>query len=296
MENKIIEIDKLRKSYGKSEILHKLDFTLEEGEVYGLIGRNGAGKTTFMKLIVGLIKPISGKIKFNHCSNEDIGALIENPGLFMNLSAYDNMKIKAILVGANRGEIEELLELVGLGNHKKTKVSKFSFGMRQRLSIALAILGNPKLLLLDEPINGLDPQGISEIRKLITKINKERKITILISSHILSELGLICSRFGFIDSGNFLMDISREDLELECCKQIIISDSENDGEVDVYLNENNIVYRRSENEIKIYLRESDNESELFFLLNNLHMNKVKIVEKKTLEAYYFEITENRREC
>lgn len=295
MGDKILEIEDLKKSYGKNEVLHNTRFILNSGEIYGLIGRNGAGKTTFMKLIAGLIKPSSGKVVFHNCSSDDIGALIENPGLYMNLSAYDNMKIKAILVGADKNEIIELLELVGLKEHKKTKVSKFSLGMKQRLSIALALLGSPKLLLLDEPINGLDPQGITEIRNLIIQINKEKNITVMISSHILSELGLICSRFGFIEAGTFFVDISREKLELNCCKQIIVLKDDKVGNLIEYLNESQIVYEVNENKVKIYIRQEDNETGIVSLIDNLNIVKVDMIEKKSLEEYYFEITENRKE-
>lgn len=295
MGDRILEIKDIKKSYGKSEVLHNTRFILNTGEIYGLIGRNGAGKTTFMKLITGLIKPTSGKVVFHNCNPDDIGALIENPGLYMNLSAFDNMKMKAILVRADNNEIIELLELVGLKEHKKTKVSKFSLGMKQRLSIALALLGNPKLLLLDEPINGLDPQGISEIRNLIIQINKEKDITVLISSHILSELGLVCSRFGFIDAGTFFRDISSEKLELDCCKQIIVLKNEEIDKLIEYLKKSRMVYENNENKVKIYIREEDNESTILSLIDNLNIIKADVIEKKSLEDYYFEITENRKE-
>ncbi|MDR0890854.1 MAG: ATP-binding cassette domain-containing protein [Endomicrobium sp.] len=290
MEDKILEIKDLKKTYRKREVLHNTNFILNTGEIYGLIGRNGAGKTTFMKLITGLIKPTSGKVIFHNCSTNDIGLLIENPGLYLNLSAYDNMKIKAILVETNNNEIIELLELVGLKECRKMKVSKFSLGMKQRLSIALALLGNPKLLLLDEPVNGLDPQGISEIRNLIIRINKERNITILISSHILSELGLVCSRFGFIDNGNFFMEISREKLELNCCKQIIVLKDENIDKLIECLNRARMMYEIEENEVKIYIKEN-NEIKIVSLIDKLSLNIVNTFEKKSLEDYYFKITE-----
>lgn len=294
MEDKILEIEDLKKSYGKKEVLHNTNFVLNSGQIYGLIGQNGAGKTTFMKLIAGLIKPSSGDVKFYNCDSNDIGVLIENPGLYTNLSAYDNMKIKAILVGAGKKEIIELLELVGLNEHKATKVSKFSLGMKQRLSIALALLGNPKLLILDEPINGLDPQGIFEIRNLIMRLNKERGITVLISSHILSELGLICSRFGFIDNGTYFMDISREKLELNCCKQIIVRKDDNVEKMIGYLNDSKTVYELDEDKVKVYIQEN-NYNKILSLIDDLGLSKVDMIEKKSLEDYYFEIIENRKE-
>ena len=290
MEDKILEIKEVKKSYRKREVLHNTNFVLKTGEIYGLIGRNGAGKTTFMKLITGLIKPTSGEVIFYDCSRTDIGALIENPGVYLNLSAYDNMKIKAILVGAEKNEITELLELVGLKECKSIKVSKFSLGMKQRLSIALALLGNPKILLLDEPINGLDPQGISEIRNLIIRINKEKNITVLISSHILSELGLVCSRFGFIEDGNFFMDISREKLELDCCKQIIVLKDDNTDKLIGYLNESKTVYELYESKVKIYIQE-ENEIKVESFIDNLGLSIINTFEKKSLEDYYFKIME-----
>ena len=296
MKNNILEINNLKKNYGKKEALHNINFILNKGEIYGLIGRNGAGKTTLMKAISGQIKPTSGEIIFHNCSSNDIGALIENPGLYMNLSAYDNMKIKAILAGVGKNEIIELLGLVGLKEYKATKVCKFSLGMKQRLSIALSLLGNPQLLLLDEPINGLDPQGISEIRNLIIQINREQNITVLISSHILSELGLICSRFGFIDEGIFFKDVSRKQMELECCKQIRVLKDKMIDQLIEYLDKSEMIYEIEEKEVKIYIQEDDDEGILLSLINNLNLVKKGMDKKKSLEEYYFEITEARKEC
>ncbi|MBO0994635.1 ABC transporter ATP-binding protein [Bacillus sp. SD088] len=198
MSRVIIEVKQLTKQFKSKVAVDKADFKIFKGEIFGLIGRNGAGKSTLLKMIGGLMYPSSGKIhlfdrvvKDNHSYFERMGLLIENVGLYPYYSAYENLDLIAIIYGLkNRKKpINELLKLVGLDGSNKTKVKNYSMGMKQRLGIAVALMGSPDVLILDEPINGLDPQGIFEIRKLIFELNKTG-ITIIISSHILEELSM----------------------------------------------------------------------------------------------------------
>ena len=176
----MLHIKNLHKSYGAFEVLRGLEMNVNKGDIYGFIGRNGAGKTTAMRLILGLARPTSGKIKlFNsddlNAQRKKIGSLIEAPGLYKRCSALENMKRFSILYGGDDKEIEELLSFVGLNGVGNKKVGQFSLGMKQRLGIAIALLGNPEVLILDEPVNGLDPAGIKEVRDLLLKLNKSKK-------------------------------------------------------------------------------------------------------------------------
>ena len=214
MNENVVEINNLCKTYKDTKAVAHVNMTIKKGDIYGFIGRNGAGKSTTLKMIVGLIFPTSGQIKLfgesrNKFTDRRIGSLIENPGLYPNLSAYDNMELKAIALGLkDKEKIIELLNLVKLDYKSKKIVKKFSLGMKQRLAIALALLGNPDLLILDEPINGLDPEGIRQIREVIQYLNENKKMTIIISSHILGELSKIATRYGIIRDGQMIEEIS----------------------------------------------------------------------------------------
>lgn len=227
----VIETKKLTKKFPNKIAVNQVDIHVEQGDIYGLIGKNGAGKTTTMRMILGTLFPTDGEILLFGNSNlaaerKRIGSLIEAPGLYRNCSAYENMKRFSILYGGTDQEIKEILDFVGLGNVGKKKAGHFSLGMKQRLGIALALLGNPELLVLDEPINGLDPAGIKEIRDLITKLNKEKGVTFLISSHLLDELGKIATRYGIINNGELVDEISAEELQ-ERCKTCLIIEVDN---------------------------------------------------------------------
>lgn len=234
MRDIIVKTEKLSKSYGKFKALDEVDMTVYQGDIYGLIGRNGAGKTTIMKIISGLAVKTEGVFevfsKSGEASAEDkkrIGCLIENPAFFGNMTAYQNLKYYAIQKGiADTKQIDDALALVGLTNTGKKKYRQFSLGMKQRLGIALAVLDNPDLIILDEPINGLDPIGISELRETFKKLNSERGITIIISSHILSELYAVANRFLFIENGKVLKEITKEDLEIACKRCIVVKTSD----------------------------------------------------------------------
>ena len=196
----------LSKKYGSRYVVRGVNMTINKGDIYGFIGKNGAGKTTFMRVILGLSEPTEGSFElFGGISREEAGrktgALIEAPGIYPNCTAKENMKRFALLKGADANSIDGILEFVGLGDVGNKKAGKFSLGMKQRLGIAVALLGDPEFLVLDEPVNGLDPAGMKEVRDLIVKLNKERGITVLISSHLLDELSKIVTRYGIINNG-----------------------------------------------------------------------------------------------
>lgn len=224
----IIETEVLTKRYGKRLCVNNISIHIAKGDIYGFIGRNGAGKTTAMRLILGLARPTSGKIKlFNsddlNAQRKKIGSLIEAPGLYKRCSALENMKRFSILYGGDDKEIEELLSFVGLNGVSNKKVGQFSLGMKQRLGIAIALLGNPEVLILDEPVNGLDPAGIKEVRDLLLKLNKEKNVTIMISSHLLDELAKITTKYGIINNGVLVEEIDAQKLMERCKNNIVIS-------------------------------------------------------------------------
>lgn len=229
MQEIVLETNNLTKKYKDFVALDSASITIHKGDIYGLIGRNGAGKTTLMKLVTTLTTKSGGS--FSLFGNEGelteskrrIGCLIESPAFFENLTAYQNLKYYSIQKGiVNEKQINKVLKVVDLYKDKNKKFKKFSLGMKQRLGIAFAILDNPDFIILDEPINGLDPIGIKEIRDTLKRLNEEEKITILVSSHILSELYLLANHFCFIDKGRIIKDISKEELDLECSKCIVI--------------------------------------------------------------------------
>lgn len=219
MEN-ILETRSLTKKYGDKIAVNGMSLHVRRGDIYGLIGKNGAGKTSLMKLLLGLTTPDSGEMVLLGERNADrarrkIGSLIEAPALYKNETAFENMKRFAILSPTSDAEIRKILQLVGLGNTGTKKAGAFSLGMRQRLGIAIALLGNPEVLILDEPINGLDPAGIKEIRDIIIELNR-RGVTFLISSHLLDELGKIATNYGIVSGGVLVEEITAEALAAKC--------------------------------------------------------------------------------
>lgn len=236
MGNYIVETNNLTKQYGTQKSVADLNIHVRKGKIYGLLGRNGAGKTTTMKMLLGLSKPTSGEIKIWGKSLQKnrkrllprIGSLIEAPGFYPNLTATENLCIFATLRGVpNRHAIKGALDLVGLPYKDKKLFSQYSLGMKQRLAIALSVMHDPELLILDEPINGLDPIGIAEVRSFIRELCDKKGKTILISSHILSEIALLADDIGIIDHGTLLEEASLEELERESSKHIhfIVSDT-----------------------------------------------------------------------
>lgn len=221
----ILQTQQLTKSYGKFKALDNLSLNIPKGAIYGIVGRNGAGKTTLIRMITGLSYPTSGGftlmgVKYTDSkmleARRKIGAVVETPSLHPEMSARDNLIQQTKALGLSNDKIDGLLKLVGLGDTGKKKAKNFSLGMRQRLGIAFSLVGDPEFLVLDEPINGLDPQGIMEVREMIIKLNKEKGITILISSHILDELSRLATHYGFVERGRVIKEMSAEELEREC--------------------------------------------------------------------------------
>ena len=229
MKEVILKTYNITKKYGNQVAVNNVNMTIRKGEIYGFIGQNGAGKTTLIRLITGLIHKTGGEIELLGATGENelnksrtmVGSLIETPSFYTNMTARENLEVSRLVRDIpGKKCIDEVLELVGLKDVEKKKVKNFSLGMRQRLGIANALMGNPKLLILDEPINGLDPMGIVEIRELLKKINKEKDMTILISSHILSELSELATTYGIISNGKLIEEITAEELA-EKCRQYI---------------------------------------------------------------------------
>ena len=224
----LLETNSLTKQYGRHKAVNSVNLHVRQGDIYGLIGRNGAGKTTLLKMISGLASPTEGdftlfgkrgKSAYRYLSR--VGSLIEAPGVYPNLTAEDNLRLKSLAMGVRRKEeIEELLSVVGLLDTGKKKVKNFSLGMKQRLGIALALVGSPDIVVLDEPINGLDPQGIAEVRDTLFRLNREKHITLIISSHILEELSKIATHYGIIHDGVLIQELTREELLAKCSERI----------------------------------------------------------------------------
>lgn len=224
----VLKTNALNKNYRGFKALNELSMNIPKGTIYGFIGKNGAGKTTLIRLICGLQEPTSGDYTLYGRKNTDkeivksrrrMGAVVETPSIYLDMTAVDNLKVQYRILGIPSFDgLTEILKLVGLENAGKKKAKNFSLGMRQRLGIAIALVGDPDFLVLDEPVNGLDPQGIIDIRELILKLNREQQITVLISSHILDELSKFATHYGFIDNGHIVKEMSAVELEAACKK------------------------------------------------------------------------------
>lgn len=230
----ILKTENLTKVYGKTKVVNAVNMHIKKGDIYGFIGKNGAGKTTFMRMVAGLAAPDGGEMelfgkKELEKERRRIGTLIEAPGCYPNLTARDNLEIIRRSFGiTNRHTVDEMLEFVGLADAGKKKVKNFSMGMKQRLGIAISLFRNPDFLILDEPINGLDPAGIKEIRDLLVKLNQEKQITILISSHILGELSKVATRYGIIRDGALIEEFTAEELSERCrrCQKLAVDSAD----------------------------------------------------------------------
>ncbi len=294
----ILKADALCKSYKNFKALNRLSMSIPKGSIYGLVGKNGAGKTTLIRLICGLQEPTSGEYTLYGRKNTDkdaaksrrrMGAVIETPAVYLDMTAADNLKQQYQILGLPSYDgLEDILALVGLADTGKKKVKNFSLGMRQRLGIAVALAGSPDFLVLDEPANGLDPQGIIEMRELILKLNREQQITILISSHILDELSRLATHYGFIDRGHMVKEISARDLEAACrkCVQIKVSDIQALSRV---LNNMGLEYRiLSESQADIYSEINVTRLSLALVQENCEILSLH-EHDESLESYYMNL-------
>ena len=221
-EQLAIEVHGLTKRYGQRRVVDDLDMHVPQGSIYGFVGKNGAGKTTTMRMIAGLCRPSGGEIELLGSSaahsRTAIGALIEEPGLLPNLSATENLMAKSLAMGVRKPKkaCQELLDLVGLGNVGRKKTKGFSLGMKQRLGLAMAMVGDPKVLMLDEPLNGLDPQGTREMREALSALSSSRGVTMIISSHVLDQLNRVADNFGVVADGRMVAEFSDADMQAAC--------------------------------------------------------------------------------
>lgn len=290
----VIETKNLTKKYGNSTVVDNINLHVPKGKIYGLLGRNGAGKTTTMKMMLNLIKVTNGNINLfgedfrNNNLYKKIGSIIETPGFYQNLTARDNLNILAKLHGnISKKEIQEALEIVGLHTEEKKTFSNFSLGMKQRLGIAAAIMHNPDLLILDEPINGLDPIGISEIRSFLLRLSREKGVTIFISSHVLSEIEQIADVIGVMNNGKLIEEVNILELQdkLKHYIEITVSDTKSAEKI---LKDNFSIkdYSIIDNNIYIY----DSNKSISDINRSLVQNGISVTKlnpcKETLEAYF----------
>lgn len=295
----ILSTSGLTKQYGKQKAVNNVNIHIKRGDIYGLIGRNGAGKTTILKIISGLAAPSEGEFTLFGKSGKDaakvmnrVGTLIEAPGVYKDMSAAQNIKLKCIAMGVRKkGVVEELLKTVGLEDTGKKPVKNFSLGMKQRLGIALALVGDTDLVVLDEPINGLDPQGIAEIRETIERLSREKGITFIISSHILEELSKIATRYGIIHNGELLQELTKEELMSRCQERIELL-TDNTAKASTILEDMGITKYKvvDKTTIQIYERLDDVSD----IAVKLSQNGVKFggisVKNEALEEYFLDLT------
>ena len=294
----VLTTNKLTKKYGNFKSLDELSIHIPKGSIYGLVAKNGAGKTTLIRVICGLQKPTKGTYSIYGIKNTSkaivksrrrMGAVVETPAIYLNMSAEENLKLQCLSVGVpTYDSVPEILELVGLAKTGRKKAGHFSLGMKQRLGIAMALVGNPDFLVLDEPVNGLDPQGIIELRELILKLNREYQITVLISSHILDELSRLATHYGFINEGCLVKEISADELENACRKYTRIEVTNTNALVRV-LDANNIEYEiLSDSAANIYGR--INLSKLVIALVKENCEVISSCERdESLENYFINL-------
>ena len=294
----VLQTDSLTKTYKTTKALDRLTMNVERGAIYGFVGRNGAGKTTLIRLICGLQLPTEGSFTLYGCPNTGreitkarrrMGAVVETPSIYLSMTAEENLKQQYQILGLPSCEgVGELLELVRLQNTGRKKARDFSLGMRQRLGIAVALAGDPDFLILDEPANGLDPQGIVEIRELILRLNRERQITVLISSHILDELSRLATHYGFIDGGRMVREISAKDLEASCRKCLRLTVS-NARPLTAALDKMGLEYSiRSDTEADVYGAPSVTELTLALHAAGCEIKNIR-EHDESLESYYMNL-------
>ena len=293
MSQPLIEVKNIHKRYAKHHALDNVSFNIYEGRICGLIGENGAGKTTLIRIISGLIKQDSGEIVgLKGCK---LSSIVESPALHLNLSAYDNLHYQLLLCGENPSyeKIEKILNLVGLADvDPKKKAKDFSLGMRQRLAIGLAIIDSPKLLILDEPINGLDPKGIKDIRDILATLKNDFNITILISSHILSELDLIADDYVIMSKGKVIQEESKSTILSSLAKKVIVSTATNHTAIEILI-ANNCDCTLLPDKIEV----TNTTLTINQMIDVLRKNQIEIFEiykeQVSFEEYYFNLVEGR---
>lgn len=293
----IMTTTNLTKTYGKKDAAKDVSIHVREGEIYGLIGRNGAGKTTVMRMISGLSKPTSGSYQLNGENKFGVGVLIESPGIYPNMSAAENLRLKCIAMGCySKKYVDDLLLTVGLENAGKKNAGSFSLGMRQRLGIALALVGDPKMIVLDEPINGLDPQGIVEVRHTLEKLKEEKNITIMISSHILDELSKLADSYGIIHEGKLLDEFTTEELSSRCGQFVIIKTTDNRkavaliNKMDELTNGEVIASTDDDGNVRVVdVLDKTIEINKALMENNIGVKEI-FIQRTSLEDYYLSVT------
>ncbi|MBQ9448996.1 MAG: ATP-binding cassette domain-containing protein [Acholeplasmatales bacterium] len=296
MEETILKTNGVSKHYGQQKVLDNVSLTINRGDIYGFVGENGAGKTTIIRVITGLISADSGDYELFGISSKNekelnkvkskISAIVESPSVYANFNAMDNLLLNQAILGIkDEAKAKVLLDLVGLGNvdmHKKA--GNFSLGMRQRLGIAMCLSTDPEFIILDEPLNGLDPEGIVEVRELILKLNKEKNITFMISSHILTELNLVATRFGIISHGKMITEIDRGDIEAAMTKTTKIKTTDNQKAYDLIKDDFEKI-ELSADEIIVY--GDVNVNDLVLKLNSVGVAVVNISTKEaSIEDFY----------
>ena len=302
MEKVVLEIKNVSKSFGRTKIIDNLTFSVNSGEIFGFLGPNGAGKTTTMKMVLGLIPFSGGDICINGYSikkdfekaMQNVGGIVENPDLYEYMTGYENLKLVARIYKVDKKRIDEIVDIVGLKEKIKLKVKKYSLGMKQRMSVALALIRNPKLLVLDEPTNGLDPVAIHELRDLLKDLAHNRGVCVFVSSHLLSEVELMCDRVGILDKGRLL--------KIENLKNITEIKDKNDNEAiyKIITNDNKrakdiLINNGYEvNDKKEALEVSIKKDKIDLLINIMLNNGITVYEfsikKSTLEEEYLNIT------
>ncbi|HFU4377009.1 TPA: ATP-binding cassette domain-containing protein [Streptococcus suis] len=287
-ENVLLRIEGMSKVYGQQAAVDQVSFAIQRGEICGLVGQNGAGKTTLIRILSGLIFPSAGQLVYP--KPVKMGAIIESPTLYPNMSAWDNLMYAALQLSLEnpKERIQQVLDLVGLGDvDRKKKVKNFSLGMRQRMSIALAIIDFPEFLILDEPINGLDPSGIKEVRDIILRLRDEYGMTVLISSHILSELELLADRFVIMHKGKVIRDLTRADLAAVVARKLYLDTADN-ARVKAYLEEKGLAV--SLEEAGLVLDADEHVQSLIDLVGQSGIEILEIYRQgQHLEEYYLSL-------